>query len=192
VFRFRNHPGPRDQPASSLFRAPRPRGGDAFHHVDALIDMIAIGLIIPFWRRCRQRSPDRRWTRPLDGVVTFAFASRIFRLADPGAPSIATAAGGAVDRFCGFALNFFFTAPATSLWMLSRCGWWRAMQANMSVANATSPTSRRRRPAKRFGMMGRCSAWVSFSAVMAGCWARSTCGCRFSSPRHGDAQPAHG
>ncbi len=124
-----------------------------------LIDMLAIGIIVPVLpalvgKFTTDPSEQTYWY----GVVTFSFALASFF----GAPIL----GALSDRFgrrpvlllgfCGLAINFFATAFATSLWMLiaSRVigG---GMQANAAVANAyvadiTAPEDR----AKRFGMLG--------------------------------------
>ena len=124
-----------------------------------LIDMLAIGLIVPVLpalvgRFTQNPAEQTQWY----GVIAFAFALASFF----GSPIL----GALSDRygrrpilllgFCGLALNFFATALATSLWMLivSRIigG---AMQANAAVANAyvadiTPPEQR----AKRFGLLG--------------------------------------
>ena len=124
-----------------------------------LIDMLAIGIIVPVLpalvgKFTTDPSKQTYWY----GVVTFSFALASFF----GAPIL----GALSDRFgrrpvlllgfCGLALNFFATALATSMWMLiaSRVVG-GGMQANAAVANAyvadiTPPEER----AKRFGMLG--------------------------------------
>jgi len=130
-----------------------------FIMLTALIDMISIGLIIPVLPALvgsftGSQADQAFWY----GVVTFSFGIANFF----GSPIL----GALSDRygrrpvlligFCGFALNFFATALATSLWMLAAARLvGGALQANMSVANAyvadiTPPEQR----AKRFGMMG--------------------------------------
>lgn len=124
-----------------------------------LIDMIAVGLIIPVLPALVGRltsSPDEQaWAYT---AVTLSFALASFF----GAPLL----GALSDRFgrrpvlllgfCGLAVNFFWTALATSVWMLiaSRLigG---GLQANAAVANAyvadiTPPADR----ARRFGLLG--------------------------------------
>ena len=124
-----------------------------------LIDMIAIGLIIPVLPAL----VGSFTTSPADqalavGAVSFAFGLANFF----GAPVL----GALSDRygrrpvlllgFCGLALNFFATAMATALWMLIAVRLFGgAMQANAAVANAyvadiTPPEER----ARRFGMLG--------------------------------------
>jgi MFS transporter, DHA1 family, tetracycline resistance protein len=124
-----------------------------------LLDMMAIGLIVPVLPPLVGQftsSPDEQahWY----SVITFAFALASFFCA----PLL----GALSDRFgrrpvlllgfCGLAVNFFWTALATSLWMLvaSRIVG-GGMAANAAVANAyvadiTEPGER----AKRFGQLG--------------------------------------
>jgi DHA1 family tetracycline resistance protein-like MFS transporter len=125
----------------------------------ALIDMISIGLIIPVLPALvgsftGSQADQAFWY----GVVTFAFGIANFF----GSPILGALSDSYGRRpvlligFCGFALNFFATALATSLWMLAAARLvGGAMQANMSVANAyvadiTPPQER----ARRFGLMG--------------------------------------
>lgn len=124
-----------------------------------LIDMIAIGLIIPVLPPLvgtftGTQADHAFWY----GVVAFAFGFANFL----GSPIL----GALSDRygrrpvlligFSGLALSFFVTALATALWMLIAIRLISgAMQANMAVANAyvadiTPPEER----AKRFGMLG--------------------------------------
>jgi DHA1 family tetracycline resistance protein-like MFS transporter len=131
----------------------------AFIMVTVLIDMIAIGLIIPVLPHLVgtfTASPTEQafWF----GAVTFAFGLANFF----GSPIL----GGLSDRFgrrpvlligiAGLALSFFVTAAATALWMLITVRLFSgAMQANASVANAyvadiTPPEDR----ARRFGLLG--------------------------------------
>src|SRR6186997_226936 len=111
-----------------------------FIMVAVLIDMIAIGLMIPVLPAL----VGRFVTTPAEqafwyGAVTFAFGIANFF----GAPVL----GALSDRhgrrpvlllgFCGLALNFFATALATALWMLIAVRLvGGAMQANIAVANA--------------------------------------------------------
>ena len=124
-----------------------------------LIDMLAIGLIVPVLPGLvGQFTSDPAEQTHWYGVVTFSFALASFF----GAPIL----GALSDRFgrrpilligfCGLMINFFMTAMASALWMLivSRI-FGGGMQANAAVANAyvadiTPPEER----AKRFGMMG--------------------------------------
>ena len=124
-----------------------------------LIDMVAIGLMIPVLPAlvgsfAASQADQAFWY----GAVTFAFGIANFF----GAPIL----GALSDRygrrpvlllgFCGLALNFFATALSTALWMLIAVRLvGGAMQANIAVANAyvadiTPPEQR----AKRFGMLG--------------------------------------
>lgn len=124
-----------------------------------LIDMLAIGLIVPVLpalvgKFTADPADQTYWF----GWVTFSYALATFI----SAPLL----GALSDRFgrrpilllgfCGLALNFFATALATTAWMLvaSRLVG-GAMQANAAVANAyvadiTPPDQR----ARRFGQLG--------------------------------------
>ena len=127
--------------------------------VTVLIDMIAIGLIVPVLpplvgKFTADPAEQSFWY----GAVAFAFGLANFF----GAPIL----GALSDRygrrpvlligFCGLALNFFATAWATALWMLIAVRLvGGALQANAAVANAyvadiTPPEER----ARRFGLLG--------------------------------------
>jgi DHA1 family tetracycline resistance protein-like MFS transporter len=124
-----------------------------------LLDMMAIGLIVPVLPALVGRFTDGIDAQAAAySLVTFSFALASFI----GAPLL----GALSDRygrrpvlllgFCGLAINFFWTAAATSLWMLvaSRVVG-GAMAANAAVANAyvadiTPPEER----ARRFGLLG--------------------------------------
>ena len=124
-----------------------------------LIDMLAVGLIVPVLPALvGQFTADPADQTYWFGWVTFSYALATFI----SAPLL----GALSDRFgrrpvlllgfCGLALNFFATALATTAWMLvaSRLVG-GAMQANAAVANAyvadiTPPEQR----AKRFGLLG--------------------------------------
>ncbi len=130
-----------------------------FIMLTVLIDMLAIGIIVPVLpalvgKFTSSPSEQTYWY----GAVTFSFALASFI----GAPIL----GALSDRFgrrpilllgfCGLAINFFATALSTAIWMLmaSRVVG-GAMQANAAVANAyvadiTPPEER----AKRFGLLG--------------------------------------
>ena len=130
-----------------------------FIMLTVLIDMVAIGLIIPVL-------PPLVGTFTADpteqsfwyGAVAFAFAIANFF----GAPVLGAISDQYGRRrvlligFCGLALNFFATALATALWMLIAVRLvGGAFQANAAVANAyvadiTPPDQR----ARRFGLLG--------------------------------------
>jgi len=130
-----------------------------FIMLTTLIDMLAIGLIIPVLPALvggftGSQAEQAFWY----GVMTFAFGLANF-IASPILGALSDGHGRRpvlLLGFCGLALSFFATALATSLWMLVAirlvAG---AMQANVSVSNAyvadiTPPAER----AKRFGMLG--------------------------------------
>ena len=119
-----------------------------------LIDMVAIGLIIPVLPALvgsftGSQADQAFWY----GVVTFAFGFANF-FASP-------VLGGLSDRygrrpvlligFCGLATSFLLTAMATALWMLIAVRLVSgAMQANIAVSNAyvadiTPPEERAKR-----------------------------------------------
>ena len=148
-----------DRSTLPSIEGPKRSAGMAFIMLVVLIDMLAIGIIVPVLPALvggftSSPAAQTYWY----GVIVFAFALSSF--------FCAPVLGALSDRygrrpvlllgFCGVALNFFMTALATALWMLvlSRVigG---AMQANAAVANAyvadiTEPHDR----AKRFGMLG--------------------------------------
>jgi MFS transporter, DHA1 family, tetracycline resistance protein len=124
-----------------------------------LIDMIAIGLILPvlpYIVGTFTASPDAQtfWF----GVTTFAFGVANFF----GAPMLGALSDQVGRRpvlligFSGLALGFFVTAAATALWMIVVVRLFSgAMQANIAVANAyvadITPSEDR---ARRFGQLG--------------------------------------
>jgi MFS transporter, DHA1 family, tetracycline resistance protein len=131
----------------------------SFILITVLIDMMAIGLIVPVLpplvgKFTANPAEQAFWY----GAVAFAFGLANFF----GAPIL----GALSDRygrrpvlllgFCGLALNFFATALATALWMLIAVRLvGGAVQANAAVANAyvadiTPPEER----ARRFGLLG--------------------------------------
>ena len=130
-----------------------------FIMLTVLIDMVAIGLIIPVLPAlvgifAGSQADQALWY----GVVTFAFSLANFI----GSPVLGALSDSYGRRpvlllgFCGLALSFFATALATALWMLIVVRLFSgAMQSNQAVANAyvadiTAPGDR----AKRFGMLG--------------------------------------
>ncbi|MBT9491558.1 MAG: TCR/Tet family MFS transporter [Paucibacter sp.] len=133
--------------------------GMGFIMVAVLIDMIAIGLIIPVLPPLvgtftSNQADHAFWY----GAVALAFGLANF----VGSPILGSLSDHFGRRpvmligFCGLALSFFVTAMATALWMLIAVRLISgAMQANASVANAyvadiSAPDER----AKRFGMLG--------------------------------------
>jgi MFS transporter, DHA1 family, tetracycline resistance protein len=124
-----------------------------------LIDMLAVGLIVPVLPALVGKfSSDPSAQTYWYGVIVFSYAIASF----VGAPIL----GALSDRygrrrvlllgFCGLAINFFMTALSTAMWMLvvSRLigG---LMQANAAVANAyVADISAPEERAKRFGMLG--------------------------------------
>ncbi|HEV8689882.1 MAG TPA: MFS transporter [Ideonella sp.] len=130
-----------------------------FIMLTVLIDMVAIGLIIPVLPHLVgtfTSSPAEKtmWF----GVVAFSFGIANFF----GSPII----GGLSDRFgrrpvlligfSGLALSFFVTGLATALWMLIVVRLFSgAMQSNAAVANAyVADISTPEQRAKRFGLLG--------------------------------------
>jgi MFS transporter, DHA1 family, tetracycline resistance protein len=135
------------------------RAAMSFVMVTVLIDMMAIGLIVPVLPPLvGQFTSDPAAQSFWYGAVAFAFGIANFF----GAPIL----GALSDRygrrpvlligFCGLALNLFATALATALWMLIAVRLvGGALQANAAVANAyaadiTPPEER----ARRFGQLG--------------------------------------
>jgi MFS transporter, DHA1 family, tetracycline resistance protein len=124
-----------------------------------LIDMIAIGLIIPVLPALvgsltGSQAEQAFWY----GAVTFAFSIANFF----SSPILGALSDGHGRRpvllvgFCGLALSFFATALATAIWMLIAVRLVSgAMQSNLSIANAyvadITPAEER---ARRFGMLG--------------------------------------
>lgn len=143
----------------ALATAGRAPAAMRFIMLTVLIDMLAVGLIVPVLpglvgKFTSSPAEQTHWY----GVVTFSFALASFF----GAPIL----GALSDRygrrpilllgFCGLMINFFMTAMASAIWMLivSRI-FGGGMQANAAVANAyvadiTPPEQR----AKRFGLLG--------------------------------------
>ena len=142
--------------------APEKRRREAampFIMVAVLIDMIAIGLMLPVLPHMVgtfTHSNDEQARAFLMVTVAFGVANFL------GSPVL----GALSDRygrrpilligFAGLALSFFVTATATALWVLVFVRLFSgAMQSNISVANAyvadiTEPPDR----ARRFGLLG--------------------------------------
>jgi DHA1 family tetracycline resistance protein-like MFS transporter len=124
-----------------------------------LIDMIAIGLIIPvlpplvgsFVSNEAEHLRAYQWVALAFGVANFFGSPVLGALSDRFGRRPVMLIG-----FAGLALSFFVTAMANALWMLITVRLFSgAMQANAAVANAyvadiTPPAER----AKRFGMLG--------------------------------------
>jgi len=127
--------------------------------VTVLLDMVAIGLIVPVLPLIVGRftaSPTEQtfWF----GAVTFTFGVANF-FASPILGALSDRYGRRpvlLLGFCGLATSFIVTGLATALWMLIAVRLFSgAMQANAAVANAyvadiTAPADR----ARRFGLLG--------------------------------------
>jgi DHA1 family tetracycline resistance protein-like MFS transporter len=148
------------KPPFKLFSARRDReAAMPFIMLTALVDMVAIGLIIPVLPALvgsftGSQADQAFWY----GVVTFAFGVANF-FASPILGALSDRYGRRpvlLIGFCGLALSFFATALSTAVWMLIAVRLVSgAMQANLAIANAyvadiTPPEQR----AKRFGMLG--------------------------------------
>lgn len=130
-----------------------------FIMLTVLIDMVAIGLIIPVLPTLVGTFADSQADQAFwYGVVTFSFGFANF-FASPLLGALSDRYGRRpvlLLGFFGLGINFFVTAFATALWMLIAARLvGGAMQANAAVANAyvadiTQPEHR----AKRFGMLG--------------------------------------
>jgi len=130
-----------------------------FIMLTTLIDMMAIGLIIPVLPALVGSFSDSQADQAFwYGVVTFTFGLANF-FASPILGAISDGHGRRpvlLLGFFGLALSFFLTALATALWMLILVRLVSgAMQANIAVSNAyvadiTLPEER----ARRFGMLG--------------------------------------
>lgn len=130
-----------------------------FIMLTALIDMIAIGLMIPVLPALVGSLTGSQADQALwYGVMTFAFGLANF-FASPVLGALSDKYGRRpilLLGIWGLALTFFATALATAMWMLIVARLTGgAMQANLSVANAyvadfTPPADR----ARRFGMLG--------------------------------------
>jgi DHA1 family tetracycline resistance protein-like MFS transporter len=124
-----------------------------------LIDMMAIGLIVPVLPGIVGQFTGSQADQALwYGAVAFAFGLANFF----GSPLLGALSDAHGRRpilllgFCGLALNFIATGLATAMWMLIVVRLFGgAMQANAAVANAyvadiTAPADR----ARRFGLLG--------------------------------------
>ena len=148
------HPASTAAPAAAGRRAAMP-----FIMLTVLIDMVAIGLMVPVLPALvgtftGSAADQVFWY----GVVTFAFGFANF-FASPVLGALSDQHGRRpvlLLGFCALALSFFVTALATALWMLIVVRLFSgAMQSNAAVANAyvadiTPPEQR----ARRFGMLG--------------------------------------
>lgn len=137
----------------------RRKAAMSFIMLAVLIDMVAIGLIIPVLPLIvggfTSSPTEQTWWY---GVVTVTFGIANFF----GSPVLGALSDSYGRRpvlligFCGLALSFIVTGLATALWMLIAVRIFSgAMQANAAVANAyvadiTPPQDR----ARRFGMLG--------------------------------------
>ena len=127
--------------------------------ITVLIDMMAIGLIVPvlpLWIGTFTSSPAEQtfWY----GVVALSFGATNF-VSSPILGALSDRFGRRpvlLSGFMGLALSFWVTGLATALWMLIVVRVFNgAMQANAAVANAyvadiTAPADR----ARRFGLVG--------------------------------------
>ena len=147
-------------PRFKLFAARSERtAAMPFIMLTSLLDMIAIGLMIPVLPALvgsftGTQADQAFWY----GMVTFSFSFANF-FASPVLGALSDRYGRRpvlLMGFCGLALSFFATALATAVWMLLAVRLVSgAMQSNLSVANAyvadiTPPEQR----ARRFGMLG--------------------------------------
>lgn len=140
-------------------KAPRRAAAMPFIMLTVLIDMVAIGLIIPVLAPLvgtftGDQGDHAFWY----GVVTFAFGFANFW----GSPVLGALSDHYGRRpvlllgFTGLALSFLVTGLATALWMLVAIRLVSgALQANAAVAQAyVADISAPEERAKRFGMLG--------------------------------------
>lgn len=143
-----------------MFRSSRSgKAAMPFIMLTVLIDMVAIGLIIPVLPALVGGFTSSKEEQALwYGVVSFAFGFATF-VASPILGALSDHYGRRpilLLGFFGLGLNFLATAFATSLWVLVAVRLvGGAMQANIAVANAyvadiTTPEQR----ARNFGMLG--------------------------------------
>jgi MFS transporter, DHA1 family, tetracycline resistance protein len=146
-------------PAASHGRPTERKAAMLFIAITVLLDMIAIGLIIPVLPHIVGRFTDSNEAQTFwFGVVAFTFGVANFF----GSPIL----GALSDRFgrrpvllvgiAGLGLGFVVTGLATALWMIVAVRLFSgAMQSNIAVANAyvadiSAPDER----ARRFGLLG--------------------------------------
>jgi MFS transporter, DHA1 family, tetracycline resistance protein len=144
---------------STVLRAASKQAAMPFIMITVLLDMVAIGLMIPVLPGlvgsfANTPADQAYWY----GVVTFSFGLANF-LASPLLGALSDRYGRRpvlLLGFLGLGISFFGTALSTALWVLVAVrivgG---AMQANAAIANAyvadiTAPEDR----AKRFGLLG--------------------------------------
>lgn len=130
-----------------------------FIMVTVLIDMLAIGLIIPVLPALvgafsSSQADQAYWY----GVVAFAFGIASF-FASPVLGALSDRFGRRpvlLLGFFGLGVNFFLTAFATHIWMLIAARFMGgAMQANAAVANAyVADITESQDRARRFGLLG--------------------------------------
>jgi DHA1 family tetracycline resistance protein-like MFS transporter len=145
--------------APSTAGARRHAAAMPFIMITSLIDMIAIGLIIPVLPLL----VGKFTTSPAEQTFWFGAVAFTFGVANLFASPILGALSDRYGRrpvllmgFSGFAVSFIVTGLATALWMLIVVRLFSgAMQSNISVANAyvadiTPPAER----ARRFGLLG--------------------------------------
>jgi len=156
-----------------------------------LIDMVAIGLLIPVLPKLvGSFEPTAAAQVGAYALIAMAFGCANF-IASPILGALSDRYGRRpvlLIGFSGMALSFFVTALATSLWMLVVVRLISgSTQANIAVANAyvsdiTAPADR----AKRFGMLGAMFGLGFIGRTArpgsAACWAASTCACRSTAP----------
>ena len=131
----------------------------SFIMVAVLIDMIAIGLMIPVLPHLVgsfTQSNDEQTLAFLAVTLTFGVANFV---ASPVLGALSDRYGRRpvlLLGFAGLALSFFITALATALWMLVAVRLFSgAMQSNMAIANAyVADISAPQERAKRFGQLG--------------------------------------
>ncbi len=139
--------------------AAAPPAAMRFILLTVLLDMVAIGLIVPVLPALvGQFTPDKSTQAFWYGAVMVTFGVANF-FCSPLLGALSDRYGRRpvlLLGFCGFAFSFFATALVTELWMLLVVRLVSgALQANVAVANAyvadiTEPEQR----AKRFGLLG--------------------------------------